>query len=250
MAGKRPSSDMIIPETERQPRLQARLRASQNMDELADIVAEVKTAFGFSQYCLIDLPTPNANRLAPFIHLTSIPDSFLAAYDRRNLLAHSAVARTSTRSFMPVQWRLSSSSNHLEPTSGYYARLLAAFGISMGMGFTFTTLDHWRLGLYFIGDRMELAQSELNELGMVALKIFSSFERLRQQSFDCSQPLSARETEVASWTAEGKTSAEIGKILGLSEHTVNAYLGNAIRKLDCVNRAQMVAKAIRCGLIR
>ncbi|WP_181409782.1 helix-turn-helix transcriptional regulator [Martelella alba] len=239
-----------MPETERQPRLQARLRASQNMDEFADIITTVTTAFGFSHYCLLDLPTPNASRLAPFIHLTSIPDAFLSAYDRRNLLAHSAIARTSQPSLMPVQWRLSQNGDQLSPAAGYYARLLSAFGITMGMGFTFTALDHGRLGLYFVGNRLELAQSELNELGMVALKVFSSFERLRHEGFDCSQPLSARETEVASWTAEGKTSAEIGQILGLSEHTINAYLGNAIRKLDCVNRVQMVAKAIRCGLIR
>nr|WP_272212541.1 helix-turn-helix transcriptional regulator [Marinicella sp. W31]MDC2878456.1 helix-turn-helix transcriptional regulator [Marinicella sp. W31] len=61
--------------------------------------------------------------------------------------------------------------------------------------------------------------------------------------------MSAREMEVVGWTAEGKTSHEIGSILGLSDHTVNAYLANAIRKLDCVNRTQLVAKTIRLNLI-
>ncbi|MNL83451.1 Regulatory protein SdiA [compost metagenome] len=51
------------------------------------------------------------------------------------------------------------------------------------------------------------------------------------------------------WTAQGKTSAEIGQILTLSDHTVNAYMTNAIKKLDCVNRTQLVAKAIRLKLI-
>ena len=61
--------------------------------------------------------------------------------------------------------------------------------------------------------------------------------------------LSARELEVVRWTAQGKTSLEIGQILSLSDHTVNAYMTNAIRKLDCVNRTQLVAKAIRMKII-
>jgi len=51
------------------------------------------------------------------------------------------------------------------------------------------------------------------------------------------------------WTAAGKTSAEIAEILGLSEHTVNHYLNKATKKLDTVNRTQAVAKALRVGLI-
>lgn len=39
------------------------------------------------------------------------------------------------------------------------------------------------------------------------------------------------------WTAQGKTSVEIAELLSISEHTVNTYMNNAIRKLDCVNRA-------------
>jgi LuxR family transcriptional regulator, quorum-sensing system regulator SdiA len=35
----------------------------------------------------------------------------------------------------------------------------------------------------------------------------------------------------------------------LSEHTVNSYIAAVLRKLHVVNRAQMVASAIRSGLI-
>jgi DNA-binding CsgD family transcriptional regulator len=37
--------------------------------------------------------------------------------------------------------------------------------------------------------------------------------------------------------------------MGLSVHTVNAYLGTATTKLDAVNRIQAIAKAIRLGYI-
>ena len=75
------------------------------------------------------------------------------------------------------------------------------------------------------------------------------YVELKGNAAEKSESLSARETEVVRWTAEGKTSHEIGSIIGLSDHTVNAYLANAIRKMDCVNRAQLVATAIRLGVI-
>ncbi len=58
-----------------------------------------------------------------------------------------------------------------------------------------------------------------------------------------------REIEVVEWTAEGKTSSEIAIILGLSEYTVNEYIGSAMRKLDALNRIHLVTKAIRVGII-
>jgi DNA-binding CsgD family transcriptional regulator len=61
--------------------------------------------------------------------------------------------------------------------------------------------------------------------------------------------LTTRELEVLRWTSQGKTSVEIGKILSLSDHTINAYMNTAIKKLDCVNRTQLVAKALRLKLI-
>ena len=89
----------------------------------------------------------------------------------------------------------------------------------------------------------------LAELDRLAVAACRRFEQLRPVSAHHLKSLSSRELEVIKWTAEGKTSHEIGRILNLSDHTINAYLANAIRKMECVNRAQLVAKAIRLKLI-
>jgi len=82
------------------------------------------------------------------------------------------------------------------------------------------------------------------------LHAFAVFDRIRRsEQASTFGPLTTRELEVVRWTAQGKTSSEIGKILSLSDHTVNAYMTNAIKKLDCVNRTQLVAKALRLRLI-
>lgn len=61
--------------------------------------------------------------------------------------------------------------------------------------------------------------------------------------------LSEREIACLQMAGDGHTSEEIAEKLGLSVHTVNAYLGTATTKLDSVNRIQAIAKAIRLGYI-
>ena len=61
--------------------------------------------------------------------------------------------------------------------------------------------------------------------------------------------LSGREIEALTWSARGKTSAEIATILGVSERTVNFHMDNAMRKLASVTRTQAAVKAAREGLI-
>lgn len=62
--------------------------------------------------------------------------------------------------------------------------------------------------------------------------------------------LTPRELEVMRWTADGKTSHEIGCILSLSTSAVNFHIANAIVKLHAVNKIQAVVKAAMLGLLR
>lgn len=61
--------------------------------------------------------------------------------------------------------------------------------------------------------------------------------------------LSERERECLSWSARGKSSWDIGGILGISEFTANFHVRNACAKLQAGNRILAIAKAIRLGLI-
>ena len=61
--------------------------------------------------------------------------------------------------------------------------------------------------------------------------------------------LSKREKEVLQWAAEGKTSWATSVILGLSERTIDFYIGNAVSKLGAATKTQAVSKAIAEGHI-
>lgn len=61
--------------------------------------------------------------------------------------------------------------------------------------------------------------------------------------------LSPREIEVLRWSAEGKTASEVGRILCLSERTVNFHVCSCMRKLNVSNKISAVAKAAQIHVI-
>ncbi|WP_280950845.1 helix-turn-helix domain-containing protein [Rhizobium mesoamericanum] len=52
------------------------------------------------------------------------------------------------------------------------------------------------------------------------------------------------------WVARGKSSWDIGIILGISENTVNFHIKNAMRKFDVASRTVAAVKAINLGIIK
>jgi len=61
--------------------------------------------------------------------------------------------------------------------------------------------------------------------------------------------LSEREVETLTWSARGKTSDEIGQIVGLTRRTVDFHLDNARGKLGVATRIEAVATAVAARLI-
>lgn len=60
--------------------------------------------------------------------------------------------------------------------------------------------------------------------------------------------LSDREKEVVSLVADGCTSAEVGKILGITQKTVSRHRARILEKLSLDTTVDLVKFAIRNGL--
>lgn len=61
--------------------------------------------------------------------------------------------------------------------------------------------------------------------------------------------ITTRERECLLWSAKGKTAAEVGLILKISEATAVFHLNNVVRKLNVANRMQAVALGVSMGLV-
>ena len=57
--------------------------------------------------------------------------------------------------------------------------------------------------------------------------------------------LSPRQTEVVRRVVEGKSSAEIGELLGMKSRTVEKHLEHIFERLDVTSRASLVARALQ-----
>lgn len=142
---------------------------------------------------------------------------------------------------------------------------------------TFTSVPHlWEEAQSF-GLRVGWAQSSFDRDGHIGmLSIVRSHEELSEREIRANDPLwrwlanvahlelskrllrsqvkeevalTARQIEVLRWTADGKSSAQVAEILGLSEHTVHFHVKNAIARLGAANKVAAAARATRLGLI-
>ena len=58
-----------------------------------------------------------------------------------------------------------------------------------------------------------------------------------------------REREILGNIAKGKTFAEIADILNISPHTINTHKKNILKKTDCNNTTELIARCVREGVI-
>ncbi|NLS18106.1 helix-turn-helix transcriptional regulator [Rhizobium sp. P40RR-XXII] len=103
--------------------------------------------------------------------------------------------------------------------------------------------------IVFTAKFMDLASDMIVELHGRSCQIMMELLSLDERRSQAAEALSEREIACLQLAGDGRISDEIAEKLGLSVHTVNAYLGSATIKLDSVNRIQAIAKAIRFGYI-
>ncbi|MCG6117750.1 MAG: LuxR family transcriptional regulator [Aquimonas sp.] len=97
------------------------------------------------------------------------------------------------------------------------------------------------------GDALSGRVAELHLLAHFVHEAARPFARSRGAA--APPELTRRERECLHWAAEGKTSWEVGQLLGVSERTAVFHLQNAARKLEVSGRQAAVARAVSMGLI-
>lgn len=130
-----------------------------------------------------------------------------------------------------------------------------SFGINHGLTQACHSPDGIVSMLSYSRSQHELTHQEVFGAGMNILWL----SQLAHESFsnlivpvhlpDVFIDLTEREIEVLRWTADGKTTAEIGLLLSINDGTVNYHLNNAISKLGAPNRTAAVIKALALGML-
>jgi DNA-binding CsgD family transcriptional regulator len=189
---------------------------------------------------------------AHVLQISGYPPAWLERYWREDFVAVDPVVAHCSRSVLPVVW-----SELAPPTHG--TRMMneaGEFGLRSGISVPMHGPEG-ELGILSLahagpgrpaGRAIERVRPLIHG---VAAHVHEAVRRVSRVAEDGDMPeLSGREQECLRWASDGKTSWEIGVILGISERTVNFHLDNAATKLKAVNRQHALARAIALRTIR
>lgn len=93
------------------------------------------------------------------------------------------------------------------------------------------------------------SEQNIRLLKWVCQNVHQFFCKLYLLNSDTLPRLTARETEILSWVARGKSNNVIAQILGISPHTVNTYMRRLFLKLGTSDRTSVSLIGISNGLI-
>lgn len=229
-----------------------KMAAIRNRYDAYAVLLDICSRAGYLHGVMLDLPAEATQQLSSHILISNWPDRFLRDYDAYGLLATSPVIARARDAIAPFVWSSkSTSARRNQAEAGRAAALFEEHGFVTGVALPVGGRPGERRLLFLAGDRDEPRCAELSYLLMLAAHLS---ERLVEtlETPGRNEPaarLSDRERQCLVWTSAGKTSLEIGMILGLSEHTVNQYIASSSQKLGAMNRAHAVAKAMRRRLI-
>lgn len=230
--------------------IKQRLDKCTSQFDLLRLLREITQLYGYSYFFVAGSGDRAVRSLAGAIIITSAPSDLIRRYDETGLFERSPLMSALNGVGAPFQCRLDEPFKACSPEQQL---ALDNFSAEFSLDNCFITpvyhRDYGPAAVCFLGKRKQMNFNEVANLAMVSQLAHQKLRRVSAQPDKADSPLTERERECLVWTSSGKTSVEIARILGLSEHTVNHYLNNAARKLDAVNRTQAVALAIRQGFI-
>ncbi|MGX5829342.1 helix-turn-helix transcriptional regulator [Mesorhizobium sp. 43Arga] len=127
----------------------------------------------------------------------------------------------------------------------------ATFGLRSGISVPL----HGPEGSFAIMNFAQAWDGEFPNRTITYLQLAASHFHLRVAEFadatgiESFSNLSPREKECILWTVKGKSSWEIGKILGISVNTVNFHIKNVMKKMDANSRITAAMEVVRRGIV-
>jgi LuxR family transcriptional regulator, quorum-sensing system regulator SolR len=227
-----------------------RLTGSVNSEgQVFDQLAEITRQIGF-EYCSFGVRAPLIGSAPQEFWWTTYPERWQSHYLGNNYLTIDPVIDATLHSPVPVTWN-----DQLFVNQRGFWEEARSHGVSHG----WTLAVHGRhgeLGLISLArssgvlssDELAECEARLVWLAHAANGVVENL--IAQKNAPAVMPvLTQREREVLRWTALGKTSDEIGMILGISARTVNFHITMVLEKLEAVNKTQAVAKAVILDLL-
>lgn len=180
----------------------------------------------------------------------TLPDPLLRMFSNSEHVRTDPIFRQFASSTLPMAWQPCEINVH-DGHSVY--RLLHAMDIRHGLSMLLRG-PHGASRIDFYGTKLGTFSNSAGQdaaFVLLALYLHEAVETLwRLCKPRPAALLSERELECLDWSAGGKTSREVGAILGISQRTVYFHLNNVAAKLNVYGTRHAISRAIMLGILQ
>jgi DNA-binding CsgD family transcriptional regulator len=228
---------------------------TQSLSALFELLVHCASEEGFSEVAYGALTYNEPVRLPehpmPAIAI-NFPSHWRERYFERKYYEFDPVVRRTPMFSKPFMWDQLVRSEHLQPNERLVMEESREAGLKHGISVPLFG-PSGRVSVLSFASRFDDAEPALRmtHLSVLAWQFHVAFAEIAQPMEPRKEriELSNRERDCLRWTAEGKSSWDIGMILNISDNTVNFHIKKAMRKLETTSRTVAVVKAIRLNLI-
>ena len=228
---------------------------TKSLKALFDLLVSCASQEGFTEIAYGALTYAEPVRLPeyqPPAIAVNFPASWCERYFERKYYEIDPVVRRTPTLLRPFMWDQLADQCQLQPGEQLVLNESREAGLKHGVSVPlFGPLG--RVSVVSFACRYDDAEPRhrMSHLNALAWQFHIAFTEiaLPEENSQATVDLSKRERDCLRWTAEGKSSWDIGMILNISENTVNFHIKNAMRKLGTTSRTVAVVKAIRLNLI-
>jgi LuxR family quorum sensing-dependent transcriptional regulator len=224
------------------------LEVLSTVDDVANAFEHAVAPYGVEHF----ITTGFSVKGQPFEDLVIVsrwPAEFFMLYVENDYARSDPLIRRSMQSHMPFEWQADSYRSDGDPRVVEIMRRAADHGLKHGYLVPIHGPKGYEGCVSMAASALELSAQAKSAVHLMALYAFDRMRTLRGHLPDKKLLLTAREREVLSWVAAGKSAAQISQALRISKRTVDEHSQTAARKLGAANRTQAVAIAMRDRII-
>lgn len=222
-----------------------------NEYQLFEVVKSTASKLGFD-YCAYGMRSPLSIAEPKTIMLNNYPEAWQKRYVKQQYVRVDPTVQHCMLSLQPLVWSSQSANTQSQKDFWEEAR---SYGLNVGWAQSSRDFIGTRGMLTLARSADQLSEKEqkaqYTNMFWLSQTVHSSIAKIVNETefAQFNLYLTNREKEVLRWTAEGKTSAEIAQILGVTERTVNFHLGNSMQKLNVNNKISAAIRAVMLGIL-
>lgn len=221
---------------------------STSLSQVSETFAAALNKLGFTALGINGLPRPE-NGADPVILTEYAPDGFRDLYIHERFYLVDHICTHARATFEP--FRYSDAPYNQTQARGHrrFMEALGSYGMAKGAIVPVGRSANIPACVWLAGEDPELHDDAMQTVQLTGLFAAGKACALSLSQDGRAPILTAREREVLTWAAQGKSSWEIGQILNIAKRTVDEHTQMAARKLGAANKTQAVVLALLRHLI-